>query len=112
MQSLYEDLTSLNLIRSTLIYVKSSEYQSNRRRRDYKPVSTVERQTRETMIRLVRPLQRPMERILVRYSRVPLNVANVVRLEETKEEFQIREMIMHNAISKYLSCKWVLKGFN
>ncbi|KAI6184934.1 Protein SZT2 [Aphelenchoides bicaudatus] len=62
--------------------------------------------------RIVKQIERPVERILVRYSRVPEDLANIVRLESSNEELSIREQIMHNAIAKYLSCRrtvWELK---
>ena len=69
--------------------------------------SSVERQTRETSIRVVQPFARPLERILVRYSRAPADFASIVRLEKASDEFTIREIVAHNALAKYLSCRYV-----
>ncbi|CAD5211766.1 unnamed protein product [Bursaphelenchus okinawaensis] len=61
---------------------------------------------------LARVINRPLERILVRYSRVPTDISNIVRLEDTTDSWEIREMVMHNAVAKYMSCRrviWELK---
>ncbi|CAD5216067.1 unnamed protein product [Bursaphelenchus xylophilus] len=61
---------------------------------------------------LARVVNRPLERILVRYSKVPTDISNIVRLEDSSDSWEIREMIMHNAIAKYMSCRrfvWELK---
>lgn len=102
MQQLAEELTSLNMIRSTPAFIETDASAGDFAKRKN---SSVERQQIDSVVRLVRPIQRPVERILVRYSRVPTDVSNIIRLEDTNDEVEIREMIMHNAIAKYLSCR-------
>lgn len=93
------------MVRSTNIFLRTFDAPSGQLERKYKNESSVKRQNQETVVRLVKPIERPIERILVRYSRVPVDVANIVRLEASGEELDIREQIMHNAVSKYLSCR-------
>lgn len=54
-------------------------------------------------------LDRPMERILVRYKKIPLAVDRIVRLE--RGGTSNREMILHNSIAKYLCCRFVFAEF-
>ncbi|KAH7723173.1 Protein F54B3.1 a [Aphelenchoides avenae] len=82
-------------------------------------------------------LRKPMERILAKYRKVPRCVHQIVRLEQQRpiakqqpkkrfeeldttearlmaeREQEIRDMVLHNAIAKYLSCSrcvWYLQG--
>uniref|UniRef100_A0A9J2PZ54 Uncharacterized protein n=1 Tax=Ascaris lumbricoides TaxID=6252 RepID=A0A9J2PZ54_ASCLU len=59
--------------------------------------------TRTSRCRAVILLDRPMERILVRYKKIPLAVDRIVRLE--RGGTSNREMILHNSIAKYLCCR-------
>ncbi|KAI6221740.1 Protein SZT2 [Aphelenchoides besseyi] len=111
-KSIREDITALSMRRTTANYVQLQEPLSAERKRRRKSQSSVHRQSNQSLVRVARLFQRPMERILVRYSRVPLDVASIIRLENTANENEIREMIMHNAVTKYLSCRrmvWELK---
>lgn len=52
-----------------------------------------------------------MERILVRYKKIPRSLEQIVRLEHTDNATEIREMILHNAIAKYLCCRYFSTTF-
>lgn len=112
---LREELDSLNIIRANTVFVQPSDRipgvsVSSRRRKN---VPAAERRIQECVVKSVRAIDRPLERVLVRYSRVPQDLSNIVRLEDTQNEAEIREMITHNAIAKYLSCRrtvWEIKS--
>ncbi|KAI1715224.1 KICSTOR complex protein SZT2 [Ditylenchus destructor] len=57
-------------------------------------------------------LRKPMERILVKYRNIPRCLDQIIRLEKSDNLRDNREMILHNAMAKYLTCKrqiWFLR---
>ncbi|CAJ0586929.1 unnamed protein product, partial [Mesorhabditis spiculigera] len=51
-------------------------------------------------------VRRPVERILVRYRNVPLNLRTMVRLgDEIDRGEDVRNLVLHNSLAKYLNCR-------
>uniref|UniRef100_A0A914GZY5 Uncharacterized protein n=1 Tax=Globodera rostochiensis TaxID=31243 RepID=A0A914GZY5_GLORO len=50
-------------------------------------------------------VQKPFERILIRYHSVPCDLRRIVRLERTDSPLAKREMVLHNAVASFLSCR-------
>jgi hypothetical protein len=51
--------------------------------------------------------------VLIRYKAVPQDLSRIVRFEWTENMQEKREMILHNAIAKYLVCQrqiWQMRG--
>jgi len=58
-------------------------------------------------------IQKPFERLLVRYKAVPHDLNRIVRLESTESTVEKRDMIVHNAVAKFLCCRrqvWRMRG--
>jgi hypothetical protein len=55
---------------------------------------------------------RPFERMMVRYKALPLNLAQIVRLEKTKNVIEKFEMIHHNSMAKLLLCRRQIWSFS
>uniref|UniRef100_A0A915DUR7 Protein SZT2 n=1 Tax=Ditylenchus dipsaci TaxID=166011 RepID=A0A915DUR7_9BILA len=63
--------------------------------------------------KLLTVLRKPMEKILARYRSIPKLLEQIIRLESSANLRDKREMILHNAIAKYMCTKrqiWHLRG--
>lgn len=49
---------------------------------------------------------KPLERVLVRYDKVPLDLSTIVRTEFTRDQSEMRSIVAHNAIAKYFSVRY------
>lgn len=99
--SLRTQLSALSVQRTQTLMVKSTDVWLSEDKS--KTVVTRNRSLYDTP--LLRLIRRPLERILVKYSKVPDDIANIVRLESAADPWEKREMIMHNSIAKYMSCR-------
>lgn len=52
-----------------------------------------------------------MEHILVNYRRLPRSLMHIARVERSKKLRDNHEMLIHNSIAHYLSCRQVFKDY-
>uniref|UniRef100_A0A914X515 SZT2 n=1 Tax=Plectus sambesii TaxID=2011161 RepID=A0A914X515_9BILA len=97
-------------LRSLTIRQRSSTITESELRRVVKPTSLRVANTIEVPALVC--LKKPVERVLIRYNRVPLVLNRIVRLETVSDQAAVRQIILHNSLTKYLSCRrwiWQLK---
>lgn len=52
-------------------------------------------------------INKPLERLFIRYARQPANLGQIIRIENTNSRSDKSEMARHNFISKYLRCRFI-----
>ncbi|VDM65033.1 unnamed protein product [Strongylus vulgaris] len=58
------------------------------------------------LIKALSLIRRPLERIMIRYRSIPKDLQTIVRVREDESMEDPKLLILHNAISKYLECRW------
>uniref|UniRef100_A0A183C3E1 Protein SZT2 n=1 Tax=Globodera pallida TaxID=36090 RepID=A0A183C3E1_GLOPA len=99
------NLGRLRTIRETQTVEISEKLLENSERRQMMAVNRTLEFASEIELPSLCVVQKPFERILIRYHSIPCDLRRIVRLERTDNPLAKREMVLHNAVASFLSCR-------